>query len=87
MANTKSAEKSYKQANRRRVVNLRRVRTMREAIKDTRALIVEKDAKKAEASLPAMYQAIDKAVKRGIIKPNTAARKKSRIAQALAKVK
>ena len=36
-------------------------------------------------SLSAAYKAIDKAAKRGIIKPNTAARKKSRLARAVAK--
>jgi ribosomal protein S20 len=30
--------------------------------------------------MPTAYKAIDKAAKRGVIKPNTAARKKSRLA-------
>ena len=39
--------------------------------------------KGAEALLPALYKAIDKAVKNGTIKRNTAARMKSRITKRL----
>ncbi|MCF7815897.1 MAG: 30S ribosomal protein S20, partial [Candidatus Pacebacteria bacterium] len=35
--------------------------------------------KEAEALMPTVYKAIDKAEKRGVIKKNTAARKKSRL--------
>ncbi len=41
------------------------------------------DTKEASASLAEAYKAIDKAAKRGIIKKNTAARKKSRLALAI----
>jgi small subunit ribosomal protein S20 len=37
----------------------------------------------AQTSLSAAFSKIDKAVKRGVIHPNTAARKKSRLAKAL----
>jgi small subunit ribosomal protein S20 len=49
-------------------------------------LITSKDAKGAGESLAAAYQAIDKAVKRGIIKKNAGDRKKSRLAKAIAKI-
>lgn len=72
-------------ASRRRVVNLRRSRTMNEAIKSFRSLVAA--GKKAEAgvALSSAYQAIDKAAKRGVIKPNTASRKKSRLTALLSK--
>jgi ribosomal protein S20 len=40
--------------------------------------------KKAGELLPGTYRAIDKAAKRGVIKPNTAARRKSLLAKKLA---
>ncbi len=57
---------------------------MKSAVKDVSKLIVAKQAKEATAGLPALQQAIDKAVKQGIIKKNTGARMKSRIAKRVA---
>ena len=45
------------------------------------------DAAGAEKLLPAAYKAIDKAMKRGVIKGNTADRKKSRLAAAIKRAK
>ncbi len=45
-----------------------------------KGLVAEKKYKEAEALLPNIYQAFDKAAKTGVLKKNTAARKKSRIA-------
>jgi len=61
----------------RRAVNDRRRRGMREEMKALKKLIVAKDTKGSQALLPKIYQTIDKAVKAGIIKKNTGARKKS----------
>lgn len=58
---------------------------MKGAIKDVRKLVASKEGKKALAELKTAYQAIDKAAKRGIIKKNTAARKKSRLAKLIKK--
>lgn len=47
-------------------------------------------ANKKEESLKLLsqaYQALDKAAKRGIIKKNTASRKKSRLSKAIKKIK
>lgn len=76
---TKGAEKAYRQSERKRVVNIRRKGTMKDAEKAVQKAIAAGDAKKAKELLPVTYKAIDKAAKRGIIKKNTAARKKSRI--------
>lgn len=61
----------------RRSVNDRRRRGMREQVKALKKLILLKDIKEAQALLPKIYQSIDKAAKAGVIKKNTAARKKS----------
>jgi len=78
MANTKSAKKAHEQSLRKRVFNLRRLRAMKSAVKEVKRLALAKDAKVAEA-LQSAYKAIDKAAKRGVIKKNTAGRKKSRL--------
>lgn len=64
------------------VFNVRRKRKMTETTKTVKKLIAT-DNKEARKSLSEAYKAIDKAAKRGIIKKNTAARKKSRLAQAI----
>ena len=87
MATTKSATKSYKQAQRRRVFNIRIIRAMKSSIKETRLLIAKKDKAGAEAVLPKAYKAIDKAAKRGVIKKNNASRKKARLMAGIAKIK
>ncbi len=46
-------------------------------------LITEGKAKEAGELMPTAYKAIDKAAKRGIIKENTASRKKSRLSAAV----
>ena len=79
MANTKSAKKALRVSERKRVFNLRRTRTMKEAVKEVRDLTASGKGKDAQAKLSTAYKAIDKAAKRGVIKKNTAARKKSRL--------
>ncbi len=78
MANTKSAQKAHEQSLRRRVFNLRRLRAMKDTVKEVKRLALSKD-KSALDKLKDAYKAIDKAAKRGVIKKNTAARKKSRL--------
>ena len=75
---TKGAKKTHRASLRKRVFNLRRLRAMNKVVKDIRSQ-VNSDKTEAEKLLPQAYQAIDKAAKRGIIKKNTAARKKSRL--------
>jgi len=60
---------------------LRRAKAMKDSVKGVLKLINEKKAKAAAEILPNVYQAIDKAAKKGVIKSNTAARMKSRIAK------
>ena len=87
MAITKSAKKRIKSSERKRVFNLRRLRTMKDEIKNFMALVTKKDVEGAEKAVPTLYKAIDKAVKRGIIKKNNAARKKSRLIKRITTLK
>ena len=83
MAITKSAKKAHRASLNKRVFNLRRKRALANSTKEVRTLLSSGNAKDAAASLSAAYKAIDKAAKRGVIKKNTASRKKSRLAAAL----
>lgn len=84
MANTSSAKKAKRAAERRRVFNTRRKKTMKDAVKDMSKLVLAKKQKDAVAMLPTVYKAIDKAAKEGTIKKNTAARMKSQAAKSVA---
>jgi len=83
MAITKSAKKRIKSSERKKVFNLRRVREMREQVKNFLGLVQKKEKEEAVKSISGVYKAIDKAAKRGVIKKNTASRKKSRITRKL----
>ncbi len=84
MAITSSAKKAHRAALRRRVFNLRRKNKLTDASKAVKKALAT-GSKDSAKLLSDAYKAIDKAAKRGIIKPNNAARKKSRLAKALAK--
>jgi len=79
MANTYSALKRMRQTQRQMMVNRLRKSRLRHQIRSFRRLIQEKDAKAAQAALPATFSIIDRSAKWGIIKKNTAARYKSRL--------
>ena len=87
MAITKSAKKRIRSSERKRVFNLRRLRTMRDIISDFLKDIKEKRVEDAEKKLPELYKAIDKAAKRGVIKKNNASRKKSRLTKKVVNLK
>jgi small subunit ribosomal protein S20 len=72
---TKSAEKALRSSMRKKAVNDRRAKTMKDAIKT-----VEKFVKK-EVAMAREKLSEDKAAKTGIIKKNTAARRKSKLAR------
>ena len=84
MAITKSAKKAIRSSARKRVFNVRRARTMKFSIKEIERLVAEGRRDEAKVLLAKAYAAIDKATKRGIIEPNTAARRKSKVARSLA---
>lgn len=80
-----SAKKELRKAKKRRVLNVKRQKTMRDSLKNIKKLILAGKKDEAKKMLSAAYQAIDKAAKRGVIKKNAAARKKSRLTKALNK--
>ena len=83
MANTKSAMKRMRQNERRRLRN-RAVRSkVRTTLKAARATIATK-AQTARASVGEAIRSLDKAVTKGVVHRNTAARKKSRLLRQLA---
>ena len=84
MAITKSAKKAHRASLKKHVFNVRRKRALTDATKQTKKLMAT-DVVEAAKSLATAYKAIDKAAKRGVIKKNTASRKKSRLALAVKK--
>jgi len=80
MANTRSAEKQQRQAEKANTRNRAGKSRLRSALKKARAAV---DAGSADASvLSSSFSEIDKAARRGVIKNNTADRYKSRLAAA-----
>lgn len=76
---TSSAKKALRSSKRKRVFNLRRKNEAQSVIKEYKKLVSAKKTDEAKKLIPKLQKAIDKAAKRGIIKKNTAARKKSRL--------
>lgn len=86
MAITKGAKKAHEASERKRIFNVRTNRAMRESLKDIKKKVSDGDKDGASKLLPEAYKVIDKAAKRGIIKKNNAARKKSRLSAAIKKI-
>ncbi len=84
---TKSAKKALRQNLKRKKRNLIYKRKIKSLIKEVKNLVSQKKIEEAKQLLPQVYKALDKAAKVGVIKKNTAARKKSRIAKLLLKNK
>ena len=78
---TSSAKKAIRQSARKKLVNDRRTRAMKDMVKKIEK--ATKTGKKDDAvkMLPEAFAAVDKAAKRGVIKKNTASRKKARLAR------
>ena len=76
---TTSAKKALRVSKRKKKFNLVRRDALHNTIKKIEKLVAAKNKDEATAAVPAAFQAIDKALKRGIIKANTAARKKARV--------
>lgn len=79
MANTVSALKRVRVAERRTQVNRVRRSRLRHQIRAMRRLLDAKDAGGAAKIAPETFSLVDRAAKWGIIKKNTAARYKSRL--------
>ena len=79
----KAAKKSLRQSKRRKARNIRKKDAVKDLVKKIKALLVQKKNEEAEKLLPAIYKALDKAAKTGVIKKSNASRRKSRITKAL----
>jgi small subunit ribosomal protein S20 len=75
----KSAKKALRQSLKRRKRNLKKKEKIKALIKKVKRFLAENKIKEAKEILPQIYKALDKAAKTGLIKKNTASRKKSRI--------
>jgi small subunit ribosomal protein S20 len=85
LANTRSAIKRMKQSEKRRVRN-RAVRSkVRSAVKSARVSL-QGAAVDARTSVLAAIRTLDKAVTKGVVHRNTAARKKSALARKLGRM-
>jgi small subunit ribosomal protein S20 len=79
MANHFSALKRARQTEKRTQVNRANKSRLRTALRSLREAIQKGDRKAAETSFRATASVIDKAIQKGVIHQNTAARYKSRL--------
>ncbi len=79
MPNHKSAEKRVRQNEKRRDINRSNRGRLRTSIRKLRAELTSGDAKTLQELLPATISTIDKAVQKGVLHRNAAARYKSRL--------
>ena len=83
---SKSGKKTLRQELKRRAYNAKKKQAIKDLKKQIVSLVKEGKTKEAKNLLPKYYKAVDKALKIGIIKKNTAARKKSRISKLVKKI-
>ena len=76
---TKSAIKALRNSGKKRVFNLKKKDAINKAVKNLKALVSKKDTKGAVEQMKTVQKILDKSVKTGLIKLNTASRKKSRL--------
>ncbi len=79
MANHKSAEKRIRQTERRNEVNRRNRSRLRTQVKALRTAIAAGDQGQAQTALKETVALIDKAIQKGVLHRNAAARYKSRL--------
>jgi small subunit ribosomal protein S20 len=77
---TESAKKAVRGSLRKKAFNDQRKKVMKETIRKFEK-IVKNDKKEALKMLPTVFQVIDKAAQKGVIKKNNAARKKARLSK------
>ncbi len=83
MPNRHCKLKALRASEKRRVRNLRVKRHVKKVIKAYLKAIANKDLETAKQMLPTVFSVLDKAAKYGVIKKNTASRKKSRLSKKL----
>jgi len=78
---TKSAKKALRGSLVKKAMNDRNKKAIKESFKSIEKLIKEKKMAEAKKLMPKAYSVIDKACKRGVIKKNTASRRKALISK------
>ena len=86
MPNHKSSKKRVRQTEKRRDVNRSNKSTLRTQIKKLRSALTASDSNLSKELLNPTVSSIDKAVNKGILHKNTAARYKSRLTGHVAKL-
>lgn len=86
MANIKSAKKRVLIAEKNRLRNVAFKSSIKTAVKNVFALAEGEDKEALAKAVSKVYQLCDKAVVKGVLHKNTAARKKSRLVKALNKL-
>jgi small subunit ribosomal protein S20 len=86
MANIKSAKKRILVAEANRQRNVAVKSEIKTAIKKALSLAESEDKDALNASISTVYKLCDKAVSKGVLHKNTAARKKSRLVLAIKKI-
>lgn len=79
MPNKNSAKKYIRVTARKTAQNRKVKKNFRDAVKELEVLIKEGKKEEAKKNFTKAQKSLDKAAKRGVIKKNTAARKKSRL--------
>ena len=78
-----SAKKALRQSQKAKTRNLRIKRKLSGILKEMKSLVDQKKIKEVDSLLPQVYKILDKAAKKGILKENTASRKKSRLTKSI----
>lgn len=81
----KASIKSMRQDKKRRIRNLRIASELKTKITKFETLLGEKNKEQAKSALDQLVSKLDKAKNKGIIRKNTASRKKSRLTKRLTK--
>lgn len=86
MPQTNAAKKALRVSARKRAVNDRWRHKVKDALLAVRNALREKNKSTAAAAFTSAQKVLDRAARRNVIPPNKAARKKSRLQQAIAKL-
>lgn len=78
---TRNAQKALRVSQKKNAINTQTKKRLKENVKSIEKLVLSKKWKEAKDSLSEAYSAIDKAAKKGVIKKNTASRKKARLSK------
>jgi small subunit ribosomal protein S20 len=83
---TKSAKKAHRSSLKKKEFNLRRKDEVAKVTKSFKKLVAAGDKLAAQALIPKLQKALDKAVKGNTLKKNTASRRKSRLSKLVKKL-